>query len=120
MEKEMDTFEEERTEPEDFEDFAYVPQNRVRCHTVTVSQPSRLEKKSYYRKKARLAAARIPSQPEQSNSLTVRSRTSSFRSYFLPAVKTVPSMESTEDFWNRYRRQSKNSSLYSVIKLLFP
>ena len=52
-----------------------------------------------------------------------RSRTSSFSSYFLPSSrpKSKPRMETTEQFWNRYRRQPRIHSFGSVMRqILFP
>ena len=108
-------------ELEDSDDFDYVPMVRVRCHTVT--EPYTVDRQDYYRSKARLAASKI-SQRSDWRAVPcddVRSRTSSFRSYFLPPVKTRPEkMLTTEQFWNRYKRKPRSSSLGSIMRLLLP
>ena len=108
-------------ELEDSDDFDYVPLVRVRCHTVT--GPYNVDRQDYYRSKARLAASKI-SQRSDWRAVPcddVRSRTSSFRSYFLPPVKTRPEkMLTTEQFWNRYKRKPRSSSLGSIMRLLLP
>ena len=55
-----------------------------------------------------------------------RPRTTSFSSYFakkrtVPKVVVEPVMESTEQFWNKYRRKKNYSSLSTLMKnILFP
>ena len=122
---------------EDYEDYDYFYFPRARSHTftLTVSKPWEVERQHYYRNKARIAASRISSQPRQHHyhhiltespevtSGSQRFRTSSFSSYFLPSSspKSKPRMESTEEFWNRYRRQPRIHSFGSVVRqMLFP
>ena len=122
-----------KKDSEDYEDYDYFPSYRARSHTFTVSKPSegeRQERQYYYMSKARIAANKISRQqnyvvtePQELASGSHRSRTSSFSSYFLPSSrpKSKPRMETTEQFWNRYRRQPRIHSFGSVVRqILFP
>ena len=113
-----------KKDSEDYEDYDYFPSYRARCHTVTASDPSLVERQ-YYRNKARVAASKISvhqtyglTEPPELTSGSHRSRTSSFSSYFLHSSKpkSKPRMETTEEFWNRYRRQPRIHSFGSVMR----
>ena len=121
-----------KKDSEDYEDYDYFPSYRARSHTFTVRNPSQVESQ-YYRNKARIAASRISrsqkyvvTQPRELTPGTPgshRFRTSSLSSYFLPSSrpKSTPRMETTEQFWNRYRRRPRIQSFGSVMRqILFP
>ena len=124
-----------KKDSEDYEDYDYFPSYRARSNTftVTIRKPSQGERQYYYRNKARIAASKISrdqkyivTQPKELTPATPdrhRIRTSSFSSYFLPSSrpKSNPRMETTEQFWNRYRRQPRIHSFGSVMRqILFP
>ena len=126
----MNTKSRHKKDSEDYEDYDYFPSYRSRSHTVTVSEPYQVERQYYFRTKARIAASKISreetyivNEPRDMLSGSHRSRTSSFSSYFLPSSrpKSKPKMETTEQFWNRYRRQPRIHSFGSVMRqILFP
>ena len=124
-----------KKDSEDYEDCDFFPSHRARSHTVTVSEPSKVERRYYCRNKARIAASKIAryqdrkslsfivDEPRELTPGSYRLRTSSFSSYFLPSSrpKSKPRMETTEQFWNRYRRQPRIHSFGSVMRqILFP
>ena len=120
----MDTHDIERKELEDSEHLDYVPFAfyRHRSYTVTVTDTSPCQDRNYYRNKARIAASKISkgSDVRYLEATETRARTNSFSSYFLPTMKTMPRMEATEEFWNRYRRQPRTPFLGYVKRYLFP
>ena len=129
----MNTKSSHKNDSEDYEDYDYFPSYRARSHTVTVSEPYQVQRHYYFRTRARIAASKISRQetfivnePQDLITGSHRSRTSSFSSYFLPSSrpKYKPKMETSEQFWNRYRRQPRIHSFGSVMtvmrQILFP
>ena len=124
----MNTKSSHKKDSEDYEDYDYFPSYRARSHTV--SEPYQVQRQYYFRTKARIAASKISRQetfidnePQDLKPGSHRSRTSSFSSYFLPSSrpKSKPKMETSEQFWNRYRRQPRIHSFGSVMRqILFP